>query len=270
MLPIIGIIAGSGELPFSIATSYASQGGKCYIAALEREANLQLLQDTPYQSFRIGMVGAIIEYFHKFNVQNVIFAGGIKRPNFWSIKVDMVGRALLARIIKQKFLGDDTILRIVADFLEKKGFKIISSQEILLDNLDDINIITKATPLPSDIIDIELGVKLLTTLSGLDVGQSVIIEDGYILGIEAAEGTDNLIKRCVELRKKPQGGVLVKMLKLDQDIRLDIPTIGPDTIVNLANQSYNGLAISKDKVIIINPKTTIELANSLGLFIVRV
>lgn len=270
MLPIIGIIAGSGELPFTIATSYASQSGKCYIAALEGETNLQLLQDVPYQSFKIGNVGAIIEYFHKFNVQKVIFAGGIKRPNFWSIKVDMIGGALLAKIIKQKFLGDDTILRIVADFLEEKGFKVISSQEILQDNFKDITVLTTASPLPSDLIDIELGTKLLVTLSELDVGQSVIIEDGYVLGIEAAEGTDNLIKRCGVLRKKSKGGVLVKMLKLSQDIRLDIPTIGPDTIINLAEQNYNGLAISKDKVIIINPEKTIDLANSLGLFIARI
>ncbi|WP_342271027.1 LpxI family protein [Candidatus Tisiphia endosymbiont of Parasteatoda lunata] len=261
---IVGIIAGNGLLPISLANSFIKQGGQCYIAALEGEANPVLYQDFTHQFFKIGMVKPIIEYFRKYDVKNIILAGSVNRPNLRSIKVDLMGSRLLARILKQKFLGDDKLLGIVTDFLEEKGFKVVSSYEILRTNND---VMTIAVPSRIDNTDIELGIKLLDSIGYLDVGQSVIVDNGYIIGIEAAEGTDNLIERCSYLRKNSTGGVLIKMMKKDQDTRIDIPTIGAKTISNLANYGYKGLAIQKDKVIILEIERTIELANECGLFI---
>ncbi|WP_342260080.1 LpxI family protein [Candidatus Tisiphia endosymbiont of Metellina segmentata] len=261
---IVGIIAGNGLLPISLANSFLKQGGQCYIAALEGEANPVLYQDFTHQFFKIGMVKPIIEYFRKYDVKNIIFAGSVNRPNLRSIKVDLMGSRLLARILKQKFLGDDKLLSIVTDFLEEKGFKVVSSYEILRTNND---VMTIAVPSRIDNTDIELGIKLLDSIGYLDVGQSVIVDNGYIIGIEAAEGTDNLIERCSYLRKNSTGGVLIKMMKKGQDTRIDIPTIGAKTISNLANYGYKGLAIQKDKVIILEIERTIELANECGLFI---
>lgn len=261
---IIGIIAGNGSLPISLANSFIKQGGQCYIAALEGEANPALYKDFTHQFFKIGMVKPIIEYFRKYDVKNIILAGGLNRPNLRSIKVDLMGSRLLARILKQKFLGDDKLLSIVTDFLEEKGFKVIFSYEILRTNND---VMTIAVPSRIDNTDIELGIKLLDSIGYLDVGQSVIVDNGYIIGIEAAEGTDNLIERCSYLRKNSTGGVLIKMMKKGQDTRIDIPTIGAKTISNLANYGYKGLAIQKDKVIILEIERTIGLANECGLFI---
>lgn len=261
---IVGIIAGNGLLPISLANSFIKQGGQCYIAALEGEANPVLYQDFTHQFFKIGMVKPIIEYFRKYDVKNIILAGSVNRPNLRSIKVDLMGSRLLARILKQKFLGDDKLLGIVTDFLEEKGFKVVSSYEILRTNND---VMTIAVPSRIDNTDIELGIKLLDSVGYLDVGQSVIVDNGYIIGIEAAEGTDNLIERCSYLRKNSTGGVLIKMMKKGQDTRIDIPTIGAKTISNLANYGYKGLVIQKDKVIILEIERTIELANECGLFI---
>lgn len=261
---IVGIIAGNGLLPISLANSFIKQGGQCYIAALEGEASPVLYKDFAHQFFKIGMVKPIIEYFRKYDVKNIILAGSVNRPNLRSIKVDLMGSRLLARILKQKFLGDDKLLSIVIDFLEEKGFKVISSYEILRTNND---VMTIAVPSKIDNTDIELGIKLLDSIGYLDVGQSVIVDNGYIIGIEAAEGTDNLIERCSYLRKNSIGGVLIKMMKKDQDTRIDIPTIGAETISNLANYGYKGLAIQKDKVIILEIERTIGLANECGLFI---
>ncbi|BFD45792.1 MAG: LpxI family protein [Rickettsia endosymbiont of Sergentomyia squamirostris] len=261
---IVGVIAGNGLLPISLANSFIKQGGQCYIAALEGEANPVLYQDFTHQFFKIGMVKPIIEYFRKYDVKNIILAGSVNRPNLRSIKVDLMGSRLLARILKQKFLGDDKLLSIVTDFLEEKGFKVVSSYEILRTNND---VMTIAVPSRIDNTDIELGIKLLDSIGYLDVGQSVIVDNGYIIGIEASEGTDNLIERCSYLRKNSTGGVLIKMMKKGQDTRIDIPTIGAKTISNLANYGYKGLAIQKDKVIILEIERTIELANECGLFI---
>lgn len=266
MSQIFGIIAGSGLLPISLADIFIKQGKDCYIAALEGEANSISYKNYSHRFFKIGMIGSIINYFHKYNVKNILIVGGIKRPNLRSVKVDLVGSKLIARILKQKFLGDDTILTIIINFLEEYGFKIISSYDILTMNN---KLIAETEPSEGDLTDIELGVKLLDSIGDIDVGQSVIVEDGYIIGIEASEGTDNLIKRCASLRKKATGGVLIKMMKNTQDVRIDLPTIGQETINNLAVYGYNGLAIQKNRVIIIEPEITYELANKYRLFIIE-
>lgn len=266
MPKVVGIIAGKGLLPVSVAASLTEQHSKCYIAALTGEADPELYHHYSHRFFNLGMIGAIIEYFNTSNVEYVVLAGGVNRPNLKSLKVDMAGSILLARALKQKLLGDDNLLKVITGFLEEKGFKIIASHEILT---SDNMMITTGTPFPLEARDIDLGFRLLESIGEMDVGQSVIVEDGYILGIEAAEGTDNLIIRCSHLRKNARGGVLIKMAKRNQDIRVDMPTIGPGTIEHLARYNYSGLAIKKDQVIVLEPKEVVKLANKYGLFCVE-
>jgi DUF1009 family protein len=263
----LGIIAGGGLLPSEIASLHQNLGGKVFIAALEGEADISSITSYPYKQFPMGSVGALLEYFVENNVKEIIIIGGITRPDLKSIKVDVMGSLLIAKILKEKFLGDDTVLKIISNFIESKGFKVISPTKLL--ELSDYAGFHKTNSSPSnqDKIDIELGVKTLKSLSNLDIGQSIIVSDSYVLGIEAAEGTDNLIRRCELLRKTNKGGVLVKMAKSDQDMRLDLPTVGPDTIFYLAKHGYNGLAIEKAGVIIVKPTETIILLYKSGLFI---
>ncbi len=264
MLPILGIIAGKGDLPSELTRIYASCGGKCFVAALD----IEFVSDVaPSKKFALGEVGAILEYFNESKVENVIIVGGINRPDLRSLKVDMAGSALIAKILKKKFLGDDNILRVVSDYIEARGFKVISPRDILKLSDYQNSITTKNSPSNQDIADIELGKKVISSLGNEDVGQSIIVCDGYVLGIEAAEGTDNLIRRCDLLRKKESGGVLVKMSKSAQDTRLDIPVIGPDTIFFLAKHQFNGIAIEKNEVIIINAEETSRLLKESDLFL---
>ncbi len=265
MLPILGIIAGNGILPHEITKIYSKIGGNIFIADIGNE---ERSWDMTSQKFPVGSVGAILKFFKSHNVENIIIIGSIIRPNLLSLNVDFTGSILLAKILKTKFSGDDNVLRIVSDFIESRDFKVISPLEILLSNDYEYNMITTTTPLPKDLTDINLGSKILHHLGKFDIGQSIIISDGYTLGIEAAEGTDNLIKRCAILRKNNKGGVLVKMHKLNQDIRLDTPTIGPDTIINLAENGFNGLAIEKNKVLIAQPEITLSLLNEKKLFLI--
>lgn len=268
-LPRLGIIAGNGILPAEIAKIYLKKGGICYIAAIESEADIRFLNKfSNFKSFPIGSIGAVFKYFNNSGVKNIIFAGGVKRMDIKSLKVDLTGSLLMTKILKQKFLGDDNLLRIIADFFTKKGFKVISAIDIL--TIDNEKIATVQKPFKQDINDIELGIKIIKALGDLDIGQAVIVEDGYVLGIEAAEGTDVLIKRCADLRKKDHGGILVKMSKISQDMRVDIPTIGPKTIRNLAKYNYNGIAVEQNKVIILEPENTLKIAREHKIFITDV
>lgn len=262
-LSVLGIIAGDGDLPDEIANIYVGNGGGCFIASVYKDRSYN---GVPSKKFTLGCVGAILEYFEENKVQSIIIVGGVKRPDLNALKVDWGGASLLASIMKQKVLGDDNILTIVMEHIRKKGFEVISPLDILaIDNRKLIH--TKCRPTKNDSIDIKFGFNILENLGKLDVGQSVIICDGYALGIEAAEGTDNLIRRCDLLRKKDKGGALVKMSKSVQDMRLDVPVVGPDTIFCLAKHGFNGLAIEKTGVIIIKPEETQKLLNENNLFL---
>ncbi len=262
-LPILGIIAGSGDLPAEIARIYTKNGGNCFVASLSEPVNAKGVKN---ENFEINKVGKILAYFKENQVENVILIGGMKRPDLKALKVDIAGASLLAKILKNKILGDDNLLKVVAGFIESKGYKVISAQDILAMDKKDKYIESSPNIAKSYIKDIDLGATVLESLGSVDVGQSIIIEDGYVIGIEAAEGTDELIKRCSYLRKKKEGGVLVKMAKSAQDMRLDIPVIGPETIKILAKYKYAGFAINKKNVIIIKPKEVEELSKKSNLF----
>lgn len=265
--PNLGVIAGSGNLPTEIANIYTKNGGQCFIAALDAEVHFNMVDQFNCQHFQCGQVGSIIKFFKENDVEKVIMIGGIDRPEIKDIKVDFTGGLLLARIMKNRVLGDDNVLKIISEYIEEHGFEVISPLEI--SGLTDYenSIVEVNTPNAQDEKDIELGRKVLKTTGSLDIGQSVVISGGYVLGLEAAEGTDNLIRRCELLRKTKKGGVLVKMAKQAQDMRLDIPTIGPDTIFYLAKHGYNGVAIEREKVIIVDPLETKALAAKNKLFI---
>lgn len=263
----LGIIAGRGLLPVEIANLCLQNGRDFCVAALEGEAEISLLSRYQYQQFPIGSVGGVIDYFTENNVKEILIIGAVTRPDLKSIKVDLTGSILIAKILKNQLLGDDSVLQLVSNFIESKGFTVISPSEFLQITNYDQTYLTKRNPSNQDKKDIELGVKVLRTIGALDIGQSVIICEDYVIGIEAAEGTDNLIRRCENFRKTESGGVLVKMAKTTQDMRLDVPTMGPDTVFYLAKHGYNGLAIQKSGVIIIKPQETIDLLNKHKLFL---
>lgn len=264
---VLGIIAGGGQLPLEIARIYSRNGGKCIIAALEPENHFALSDTYECKHFHIGQAGEIIKYFHNQKVQDIVLVGNIERPEFKNIKVDFTGSKLLARIMKNKIIGDDNALKTVCSFLEEHNFKVISPVEILQLTDYDSALVAVNYPNSRDERDIEVGVEILAAMGKLDVGQSIIVNEAYVLGIEAAEGTDNLIRRCEQLRKTKKGGVLVKMSKNAQDMRLDVPTIGPDTIFFLAKHGFNGVAIERKKVIIVSPEETKKIALQSNIFI---
>lgn len=263
----LGIIAGSGKLPSQLASIYSQSGGKCFVASLDSETHFQLIDQYMSSNFQIGQVGGILKFFKENKVTKIIIIGGIQRPDLKSIKVDLQGSMLLAKIMKQKILGDDNVLKCVSAFLEDQGFEVISPMDILKIAGYDNGKAAVNCPNAKDETDIEIGQLVLNAMGALDIGQSVIVFNSYVLGVEAAEGTDNLIRRCEILRRSKKGGVLVKMSKPTQDMRLDTPTIGPDTIFYLAKHGYNGVAVERNGVIIIDPEETRKIALDSGIFI---
>lgn len=260
----IGIIAGNGQLPIIIAKSYKNMGGEVFIALIDQENNIDY-RSFNVKKFNIGRVGEAIEFFKSNNISKIVIIGGVKRPNFFTLRVDKVAALLLAKIMKNKLLGDDKLLRIVAEFLEGYGFTVLSPKEILLSNCtSEKKVLTDKSPSPEDMRNIHVGVMEAKKLGLEDIGQSVIVR-GNVVEKEDENGTDYLINNS-----KLEGGVLVKTMKPDQDERLDIPTIGEETIKNVAKKGLNGIAIEAARVIVVDIEKVVKLANKLGVFLIGI
>ena len=260
----IAIIAGSGDLPLKIIEKLENLGKSYVVASIKDQGP----SDKP--SFEIGAIGQILEFIKAKNAKEILFCGAVKRPSLLSLKLDSTGKKWLKALGVRAFLGDDALLKGIKKLLEKEGLSIISPQSILGTLLTPSGILTNSRPTDRDLQDIARGLFVLNTLSKTDVGQAVVVQEGVVLGIEAAEGTSRLIKRCLDLKISEIGGVLVKTSKINQDTAIDLPTIGKNTILEAKNSNLSGIALGANMSQIIGFDETIEAANNLGIFIIGI
>ena len=264
---IIGVLAGNGDLPELIAKNCHENSIKSVFAFIDIKPNFKL--DNPYIITSIGQVGKILKFFKKQQVTHIILAGGVKKPNFYKLKVDFRGSILLGKILKNKLLGDNALLTTIINYLEKFKYEIISVNKFLpnlhlsLGNNNDIEFNKKLNN------DIEFGIELINNLSPFDVGQAVIIQNNRVIAIEAAEGTDKMIIRCKDLIDDNPNypAILVKLKKVAQDNRVDLPTIGVETINNLIASNIRGIVLDAKNAIVINKEEVIRISEQNNIFI---
>jgi UDP-2,3-diacylglucosamine hydrolase len=264
----LGIIAAKGDLSNKLIQYAVCNQIKCFVVAIEGEASCDLLNSVDHIIIKLGEVGKAITAMQNAKVEELVFVGSLKKPDIFSVSVDKIGAQLLGRIAKAKLFGDNNLLLSVINFLEDYNFKVIGVQDILHDIVVTPGNFTIKLPSKKDTCDINLAIKVIEELGKLDVGQAAIVERGVVLGVEGVEGTDNLIKRCSSLKRvSERAGVLVKFAKPGQELRIDLPTIGFDTIVNVCQSGFNGIVIQGNKSIFLDQEKVIEYANKNNLFI---
>ena len=268
--PTLGIIAGSGRLPLQLIESCRNIKRPFFVLALEGYADLAAIGEAPHAIIRLGAVGEALSCLRHSGASELVLAGSVKRPSFAALRPDITGAKLLARIGKAYLSGDDAVLRCVIHFLEEEGFKIIGINDVLHELITPLGQLGKITPDVCAKSDIAIGLKVANTLGQYDIGQAVVVENGYVLGVEAAEGTDALIERCRILKKEPRGGVLIKACKPHQDKRADLPAIGIATVEKIAQAGFAGIAIHAGASITLDRGKMIEKADALGIFVVGV
>ena len=266
----LGIIAGSGRLPLQLVESCQAKGRAFFVLGLEGYADISAIINVPHKVVRLGAVGEALGFLREAGATELVLAGSVKRPSFSSLRPDMTGAKLLARMGAAFLSGDDAVLKSVIAFLEDAGFKVVGSNDVLQELATPLGILGKIAPDPQAQIDIKLGLKVAHSLGSLDIGQAVIVENGYVLGVEAAEGTDALIARCKTLKREGKCGVLIKACKPGQSLRADLPTIGPSTVEKMAACGFAGIAIQTGASIILDKEMVIAKANELGLFVVGI
>ena len=267
----LGIIAGGGDIPRQLIEQCLAKGKDFFVLAIEGNADKNLInqENIPHQWIRIGQAGTGFKRFAEEKVQDVVMIGTIKRPSFFDLVPDMRTTAFFAKI-GMKALGDDGILRALVKELESEGLYVKGIHEVMPEILIPSGILGKVTPTKQALEDIRRGVEVALALGRLDVEQAVVVQQGLVLGVEGIEGTGELIRRCKEYKRKGEGGVLVKIRKPQQDMRIDLPTIGDKTVLAAKEAGLQGIALHAGNGLIVNQKETIRLADKYGIFVMGI
>jgi UDP-2,3-diacylglucosamine hydrolase len=272
----IGLIAAGGVMPFAVADSLVARGLNPVLFALKGACDPVRVERFRHHWISVGQVGRAVKLFRSENCRDLVFIGTLVRPALSEIRLDWGTLRVIGRVWAAFRGGDDHLLSGIGRILEQDGFRMVGIRDVAPDLLMPEGCITRAAPDQSAAADIARGRDVLRALSPFDIGQAAIVIDGHVVGVEDIEGTDGLLARVAHLRAegriraKAARGVLVKAPKSTQDLRFDLPTIGPRTIEGAANARLAGVAIVAGNTIVVEPQTMIEAADAAGLFVTGV
>jgi DUF1009 family protein len=265
----LGIVAGGGELPRLLVESCRARGREVFVLALEGAADPALVAATPHAWCRIGAAAKGLALLRANDVKELVLAGAVPRPSLAALRPDWRTAQLLARL-GFGALGDNGLLSAIVKELEREGFRVRGAHELLPAAGMPPGVLGALRPDARAEADIALGFSVARALGTLDVGQAVVVQEGLVLGVEAIEGTDALLRRCGSLKREGPGGVLVKVEKPGQERRADRPTIGPRTVLLSAEAGLRGVAAEAGAVLVLDREEVRRVADRAGLFVVGV
>lgn len=272
----LAIIAGSGFLPLHVAEAARLHGEDPFIIALANEADRDWT-GFEHMNLGIGNFRDISAAFAARGVGRVVLSGAVRRrpdwrdikPTFRSLmKVPAVLKTLLAG-------GDDAVLKMAIGLIEASGAHVIGVHEIVPELLATVGPIGIGKPDPQDERDIEAAEAAALALGHLDVGQGAVAVGGRVVALEGAEGTDAMLERVARLKadgriSARRRGVLVKLCKPQQDIRADLPSIGPSTVALARKAGLAGIAVEAGRALVLDRKELVAAADRAGLFVLGV
>lgn len=268
----LGLIAGAGEFPRLVLEGARRSGLRVVVMGLRGWCDEALAgQADAFYTSGVARLGRWIRVFRREGVAQAVMAGKVRKsqmlasaswrrwlaylPDWTSIKV---------WYFRSADRRNDTLLRAVADEMRRKGIALVDSTQYCPEALADEGVLTRRSPTPAQTADAELGWRIAKALGRLDVGQSVAVKDKDVIAVEAIEGTDAMIARAGSLCSAG-GWTLVKVAKPNQDMRFDVPTVGPDTIERLAEAGAGALIVEAGKTLMIEKDRTITLADRHGI-----
>ncbi len=271
----IALIAGSGRLPVSVASGLVEAGKPPFVIIVKGErverSELTLFE---HDNVAIEEMGRLIPLLREKKITHLIMAGGVSvRPRLRDVKWSLGLLGFLRRYLHALALGDNALLKSVVDHIEANGVRVVGAHEILPDLLANPGPMTRTKPQSSDQRDIDAAREAALAIGRLDIGQAAVSVGGRVIALEGIEGTDGLLQRVRGLRDHGRvsgigRGVLVKFSKPGQELRADLPTIGPATIDAAHAAGLAGIAVETERTFVLDFARTIERADELGLFLV--
>lgn len=268
--PALGILAGGGPLPGRVARAAAAAGREVFVVGLQGFAEPGVIAPYPHALARLGAAGRILDLLRGAGCRDVVMIGPVRRPSVLDLRPDAEGARILARIGRAAFAGDDGLLAAVVRVLEEEGFRVIGAHEVLSEALAPRGVLGRVAPDAGALADVERGKAVARALGAADVGQGCVVQQGIVLAVEAAEGTDAMLARAAGLARPGPGGVLVKLVKPGQERRADLPTIGPGTVAAAAAAGLRGVAFEAGGTLIAERAACVADADRAGLFLLGI
>lgn len=271
----LGIVAGSGAFPAAVAQAAAAEGREVVFFLIRGFAD-PALERFPHQWFRLGSLGTVTAWAKARGVREVVMVGALTRPRLADLGLDWTMLRLLPRIARLFRGGDNHLLSGVLGLVAEQGFTLVGAHEVAPRLLLPEGVLGAHAPSVRDRADMARGLSLIRTLGPFDVGQGVIVVDGLVAAVEAAEGTDQMLARYGEMRRTgrlrfPAGqGVLVKAPKPGQDRRVDLPSLGPQTVARAAEAGLAGIAFEAGGAIVPDATALVAAADTAGLFVIGI
>jgi hypothetical protein len=269
----IGVIAAGGVMPFAVADSLVARGVNPVLFALRGACDPHAVERFRHHWISVGQLGRAVKLFRAENCRELVFIGTLVRPALSEIRLDWRTLRAAGQLWAAFRGGDDHLLSGIGRILEQDGFRMVGIKDVAPDVLMPEGCLTHKAPDQHAAADIAKARDVLRALSLFDIGQAVVVIDGHVVGMEDIEGTDGLLARVARLRQEGRiraptsRGALVKAPKSGQDLRFDLPTIGPRTIEGADAARLAGVATVAGNTIVVEPQAMIDAADRAGLFI---
>ena len=271
----VGIVAGSDRLPIDVAESLEKSGHSPFVVILKGEADPRsALGSYEHEELELEDFAALASVLKRHGVTHVVLAGGVgRRPKLGSLKPSLALLSLIPKAVAALVRGDDGILRAVAGVLEDRGMKLVGAHELVPDLLACEGPMTRLSPRKADWRDLDSALAAARAIGALDIGQGAVSIGGRAIALEGIEGTDAMLERVASLRTHGRiagktRGVLVKCAKPGQELRLDLPTIGPATVEAAHAAGLAGIGVEAQKTLVLEYAAMVERADALGLFVI--
>ena len=269
----VGLIAGGGTMPFAVADSLDARGTPPVLFALRGVCDPKPVARYRHHWISIGQYGRLKKLFRSEGCRDLVFIGTLARPALSEIRLDFGTLGVLRQIWASFRGGDDHLLSGIGRIFERDGFRLLGIKDIAPALLAPEGCLTRVVPDSAASADIALARTVLAALGPFDIGQAAVVIDRHVVGVEDIEGTDGLLARIASLRERgrirapEKRGVLVKAPKHGQDLRFDLPTIGPSTVEGAATARLAGIAVVAGNTLVAEPQAMIEKAEACGLFV---
>lgn len=262
-------MAGDGKLPGILARSARNKGYKIVSLAMSEGARARV---EPHSDlvFTIapGQLGRNTHLMTSNNVDFMVFIGKVPKLNLLK-NIHKFDWTAVKELSTLPDFSDDTIQRAMGDWVERNGIKVLTQTEFLRDLFPEFGVMTKRQPTVGEYADIEYGMRIAKEIARLDIGQTVVVKNQMLMAIEAIEGTDEAIKRAVQLARGPV--VVCKVSKPDQDERFDIPTVGLNTLESMISEKGGGvLAVGAGETMVVEREEMVAYAEKNGIAMVAV
>jgi DUF1009 family protein len=271
----VAVVAGSGRLPVSVASSLAASGHRPFVLLVTGEADaLDDLKAFDHEEIGLGEFATLPARLRRHAVTHLVFSGGIgRRPSWREIRINATLLRFIVRTVRALRQGDDGLLGALVRAMEQEGIKVVGAHEVAPDLLAAQGVLTKAQPTAADRRDLDAAGRAARAIGALDIGQGAIAIGGRAVALEGIEGTDGLLARTKDMRGHgrlagKKRGVLVKCAKPQQELRVDLPTIGPLTVEAAHAAGLAGIGIEAGRALILDYETMVARADALGLFVV--